>query len=165
MALTEEEKKQIEEQERYKQDVRNKLDKEVKSKKDWRRNVGCLILLFVCLIPAFMSSGNSSSSTSSTSKVPDQDAILRQTTGWNKSKAGILCGKHALWKPTECEALINNKIWVGMSYEMLVYLYGKPNSVNPSNYGSGNRYQYCWDNYKPSCFYDNNEDGIIDAWN
>jgi hypothetical protein len=41
---------------------------------------------------------------------------------------------------------------------------GKPNSVNISNYGNGNRYQWCWDNFEPRCFY-GFEDGVITAYN
>ena len=52
-----------------------------------------------------------------------------------------------------------------MRYDMLVYISGKPNHVNVSNYGSGNRYQYCWSYFTPSCFYDNNAGGVLDAYN
>jgi hypothetical protein len=53
-----------------------------------------------------------------------------------------------------------------MTYEMLVASLGsKPNSANPSNYGNGTSWQYCWWNTTPSCFYDNNDDGIIDSYN
>ena len=52
-----------------------------------------------------------------------------------------------------------------MTYDMLVFKYGKPDSANPSNYGSGNQMQYCWNNYHPSCFYDDNGDGKIDSYN
>jgi hypothetical protein len=31
--------------------------------------------------------------------------------------------------------------------------------------GSGTKWQWCWDDIRPSCFYDNNDDGIIDAYN
>ena len=48
---------------------------------------------------------------------------------------------------------------------MLVAAYGKPNHINPSNYGSETQYQYCWTYKRPSCFYDNDDDGAIDAYN
>src|SRR3989344_4925328 len=79
--------------------------------------------------------------------------------------AGIICKSHPEWSEKECEALADRKIWIGMTYDMLVYLRGKPNSINPSNYGRGTQYQYCWHDYKPSCFYDRNEDDIMDAYN
>jgi uncharacterized protein YdaU (DUF1376 family) len=84
---------------------------------------------------------------------------------WERSEAGQMCKSHPKWTKEECEKLANNKIWVGMTYEMLVYRWGKPDHKNLSNYGRGAEYQYCWDNYTPSCFYDNNDDGIIDAYN
>lgn len=84
---------------------------------------------------------------------------------YNNSPAGRLCKKHPTWSREECDALIERKVWIGMSYDMLLYLRGKPNSVNPSNYGSGIKYQYCWNDYTPSCFYDNNNDDIVDSYN
>jgi hypothetical protein len=47
---------------------------------------------------------------------------------------------------------------------MLKYIRGLPNSANPSNYGMGTEWQWCWNNYTPSCFY-GDEDGIIDSYN
>jgi hypothetical protein len=52
-----------------------------------------------------------------------------------------------------------------MTYKMLIYKRGLPNRANPSNYGQGNSWQWCWDDFNPSFFYDNNDDGIIDAYN
>lgn len=84
---------------------------------------------------------------------------------WRKSKAGQICAQHKGWMRDDCNLLAEKKIWVGMKYDMLVYLYGKPNAVNPSNYGGETRYQYCWNRLTPGCFYDNNGDSIIDAFN
>jgi len=84
---------------------------------------------------------------------------------WKNSTAGQICVSHPSWSREDCVALSERKIWIGMTYDMLVYLRGNPNSINPSNYGNGNRYQYCWHDYNPSCFYDNNDDDIIDAYN
>lgn len=83
---------------------------------------------------------------------------------WQKSKAGRLQKKHPEWTREECELLAKNKIWIGMSYGMLVYLRGNPNHVNTSNYGNGNEYQACWDDYDPGCFYFG-EDQIITSYN
>jgi hypothetical protein len=47
---------------------------------------------------------------------------------------------------------------------MVVYLRGKPNTINTSNYGNGINYQFCFDNYKPSYFY-SIEDQIITSYN
>lgn len=64
----------------------------------------------------------------------------------------------------EAERLLNHEVWIGMKYDMLVYLRGKPNKINVSNYGNGNRYQAVWFNYTPSYFYFE-EDEIIKAYN
>ncbi len=82
-----------------------------------------------------------------------------------RTPAGKIYKAHPDWSKSDCEDLANNKIWVGMEYDMVTYLRGLPRSVNTSNYGSGNKYQACWDfNYNPYCFYFG-EDGIIDSYN
>jgi hypothetical protein len=81
------------------------------------------------------------------------------------STAGKACSLHPVWASSDCVDLTDGQIWVGMTYDMLVYEFGKPNIVNPSNYGSGIRYQYCWTGRTPSCFYDNEGNGKIDAYN
>lgn len=83
---------------------------------------------------------------------------------WNNSKAGKLQKKHPEWTNEECINIVNRKVWIGMTYEMLVYQRGKPNRINPSNYGNGTHYQYCWDDYTPSCFY-SDENKIINSYN
>lgn len=85
---------------------------------------------------------------------------------WDASKAGQLCKKHPEWGKDNCQNVADRKYWIGMTYDMLVASYGsKPNSANPSNYGGGTRWQWCWTNYTPSCFYDSNDDGVIDSYN
>ena len=83
---------------------------------------------------------------------------------WENSKYGKLQKKHPDWSEDDCINVMSKKIWVGMSYEMLVYQRGKPNTVNPSNYGNGTEYQCCWDDYSPSCFY-MKQDNIIYSYN
>lgn len=83
---------------------------------------------------------------------------------WKKSKAWKIQDKHPEWSGEACNLLANGRIWIGMSYDMLVYLRGKPNNVNTSNYGYGNEYQCCWYDYNPSCFY-MKDDQIITAYN
>ncbi len=83
---------------------------------------------------------------------------------FKNSKAGRIQKKHPDWSQEECENIAKNKIWIGMKYEMLVYMRGKPNSVNTSNYGDGQSYQACWHDYNPSCFYFG-EDQIITSYN
>ena len=84
---------------------------------------------------------------------------------WEQSTAGKLCIKYPTWTKEECKRIADRKYWIGMTYEMLIELRGKPNHANPSNYGSGISWQWCWSNYTPSCFYDRNGDGIIDSYN
>jgi hypothetical protein len=84
---------------------------------------------------------------------------------WDNSRAGQLCNAHPDWLKWECQNVADRKHWIGMTYEMLMAVRGKPNSANPSNYGRGTQWQWCWWRYTPSCFYDNNDDGIIDAYN
>lgn len=81
-----------------------------------------------------------------------------------KTKAGKIYKKHPEWTKEDCINLSKKQIWVGMSYDMLIYLRGKPNTVNTSNYGNGNEYQCCWDDYNPSCFY-MKDDKIITSYN
>jgi len=84
---------------------------------------------------------------------------------YNRSPAGRACKAHPEWTKEECELLAAGKIWIGMPYDILVYRLGRPDAVNPSNYGYGTQYQYCWMDYGPSCFYDQNNDGRIDSYN
>lgn len=85
---------------------------------------------------------------------------------WRKTKAGQLCIKYLLWSADECEGVAGQKIWVGMSYEMLVESFGRePDSTKPSDYGNGTRVQWCYHTSPIMCFYDNNSDKIIDSYN
>ncbi|PIT88671.1 MAG: hypothetical protein COU29_02800 [Candidatus Magasanikbacteria bacterium CG10_big_fil_rev_8_21_14_0_10_36_32] len=91
---------------------------------------------------------------------------LAEQKTWEQSKAGKLCTKYPLWTKEDCENIANRKLWIGMTYDMLVESSGsKPDSAHLSNYGDGTRWQWCWYDYNPSCFYDDNNDGIIDAYN
>lgn len=83
---------------------------------------------------------------------------------WENSKAGKIQKKHPTWSDDDCEKVAKNNIWIGMQYEMLVYMRGKPNTVNTSNYGNGKSYQACWHDYDPGCFYFD-EDQIIKSYN
>jgi hypothetical protein len=87
---------------------------------------------------------------------------------FNNSKAGKIykfCqSKNANVSKEDCERAAEGKIWIGMNIWLLVAKRGKPNAVNPSNYGSGTEYQYCWENWSPSCFY-TKEDDIVYSYN
>ncbi|MDA3840617.1 MAG: hypothetical protein PF572_06060 [Patescibacteria group bacterium] len=89
---------------------------------------------------------------------------LAEEKKWAQSPAGQLQAKY-LWSKEACEKVVDKKIWIGMEYEMLVEIRGKPNSANPSNYGDGTEWQWCWHGFSPFCFYDNDGDTLIDSWN
>lgn len=77
-----------------------------------------------------------------------------------------LCEEYPDWTQEDCEDVTNGLIWVGMTYEMLIESVGEePDHATPSNYGYGTEWQWCWDDYSPMCFYDTDDDGVIDAYN
>lgn len=85
---------------------------------------------------------------------------------WKETPSGQLCAKHPTWQKEDCDKLVAGNVWVGMTYDMLLYnAKREPDTINPSNYGGKTKYQYCWTGSSPSCFYDNDDDGIIDAYN
>jgi RNA polymerase subunit RPABC4/transcription elongation factor Spt4 len=141
--------------------------------RNWFRRHPIWTFFILCLVlPPFFSSFFSSQENVKKqlepTPTPNAEQIkqkLAEEKTWEQSKAGKLCKEHTNWTKEECQSLADNKIWIGMTYEMLVAKRGKPNSANPSNYGNGNKWQWCWYDHKPSCFYDNNEDGIIDSYN
>lgn len=128
--------------------------------------VAIAVIFGVGVMSTVLSGGSSSSSAPSVTQTSEQ---LRQQSAeiaaWQKTPAGKLCAKHPGWQREDCDNLITKNVWIGMSVSMLDYLRGAPDRNNVSNYGRGNRHQYCWDGYNPSCFYDNNDDGIIDSYN
>jgi hypothetical protein len=87
-----------------------------------------------------------------------------QDAAYSKTRAGRLCAKHPDWARDDCENVANNRIWVGMTLAMLKANRGQPDHATPSNYGHGTSWQWCWDDYTPSCFYGGG-DGIITAYN
>lgn len=96
-------------------------------------------------------------------KAAKQEAELKASMG---SKAWKLHKKHPGWSIEDCTNVAKGHYWIGMTTDMLVASYGRrPDSARPSNYGSGIHWQYCWYGWTPSCFYDDNNDGIIDSYN
>jgi len=97
----------------------------------------------------------------------EQDRIAQEAAAqkaWDNSKAGKLCLKNPTWTKEDCQQVIGNKYWIGMDLDMLKAERGTPNSANPSNYGGGTKWQWCWDDYTPMCFY-GETDGIITSYN
>jgi len=99
-------------------------------------------------------------------KAADERAAEKKAAeaAWTNSRAGQICLKHPFWTRDDCINLANNKVWIGMNLDMLKVLRGIPNNANPSNYGNGIQWQWCWNNHTPSCFYGGN-DGIITSYN
>lgn len=81
------------------------------------------------------------------------------------SKAGKIHKRHPEWSREACKRLANGEIWIGMSLDMLKYERGLPDAANPSDYGNGVQWQWCWNDWTPSCFYDKDNDGFIDSYN
>jgi len=83
---------------------------------------------------------------------------------YDSSPAGKLCKAHPEWSKDDCQSVADHMVWIGMTYDMLIAERGKPNTINPSNYGGGIQYQWCWDGRTPYCFY-GGADGIITSYN
>ncbi|MBU0472085.1 MAG: hypothetical protein KKF65_05650 [Nanoarchaeota archaeon] len=100
-------------------------------------------------------------------KIEMVEKLQKEEEEWNNSYAGQICAERTDWQKYECEYLADNMIWIGMSYDMLVYERGYPTHTTPSDYGYGIQYQWCWMpwNNGPSCFYDDDNDGLIDSYN
>lgn len=81
-----------------------------------------------------------------------------------KTPAGQLCTKHTDWTADDCQKVVNNKIWIGMLYDMVTTERGNPDHVSTSNYGNGNQYQACWYNADPECVYFGT-DNVITIYN
>lgn len=92
-----------------------------------------------------------------------QDSIFFLTTKGKRVKQ--LMDEYGWDKETATKIVIDEVIWIGMPVQGVVVMMGNPNSINVSNYGSGIRRQYVWYNCNPSCFYDDDDDGLVDAYN
>lgn len=90
------------------------------------------------------------------------NANLRQ---WDNPQAKQICLEHPSWTKDDCIRVASGQYWIGMHIDMLKYNLGSPDSANPSNYGYGVEWQWCWYDSTPSCFYDDNNDGFIDSYN
>lgn len=91
-----------------------------------------------------------------------QDSIFFLTTKGKRVKR--LMDKYS-WSRETAELILDNMIWIGMPLEGVIIQRGRPNAINMSNYGYGIQRQYVWHNYNPSCFYDDDDDGLVDAYN
>lgn len=94
-----------------------------------------------------------------------KDEYAVASTEYDNSPEGKICNKHPEWSYSDCTKVAADMIWIGMSIDMLKEERGLPNSANPSNYGSGTQWQWCWTYRSPMCFYDNDNDGLIDSYN
>lgn len=92
----------------------------------------------------------------------DYESLLAK---YLQSPEGKICSKYEEWSSEDCLKVARNITWLGMSLDMLKEERGLPTSANPSNYGSGVRWQWCWYGESPSCFYDDNNDMLVDSYN
>jgi hypothetical protein len=83
---------------------------------------------------------------------------------YDRSPEGKCLNNHPGWTADDCDRVANNRIWIGMSLDMIKAERGSPSSATPSNYGSGVQWQWCWYDYTPMCFY-GGEEGIITSYN
>jgi len=90
-----------------------------------------------------------------------QEAELKASMG---QKAWKLHKKHPKWSIEDSKNTAEGRYWIGMSLDMLKANRGQPNSANPSNFGNGTNWQWCWHDYTPSCFY-GGSDGIVTSYN
>jgi hypothetical protein len=90
--------------------------------------------------------------------------IQKEHEKWLKTKAGKISIQHPAWNRGDCDRIANDEIWIGMHIDMVYVIYGRPDKINTSNYGSGNQYQYCWPDNDPSYFY-TKQDGIVKSFN
>jgi hypothetical protein len=95
-------------------------------------------------------------------KIAHQDSLFF-TSSYGKRVRTLMDKKG--WSRETSQNIIDRKIWIGMPIEGVYYQRGKPNDINISNYGKGIQRQYVWYNWNPSCFYDENSDGLVDAYN
>ncbi|WP_310378220.1 zinc-ribbon domain-containing protein [Flavobacterium sp.] len=155
----------------------------IKIKKN-QTSKGCLMFIVIVIFIAVLvntcnktGSENTNSTTETLYPEPIIDTVAEkklqdslnkiaeiEEANFKKTKAGKIQKKHPEWSREDCERIANKKIWIGMNYDMLLYLRGKPNDVNTSDYGNGPEYQCCWDDYDPSCFYMKSDD-IITSYN
>lgn len=91
--------------------------------------------------------------------------IEQKNLGWTQSEAGQICARHPDWEKYDCTRVAEGEIWIGMYYKMLLEQRGEPTTTSPSDYGSEIEWQWCWSGWTPFCFYDDNNDGIVDSYN
>jgi hypothetical protein len=157
------------------------MEKQIEQKPFYKKTWFLVVAGFVLLIVItnvigsfFATSGSTSNQTQvltpaqkeaqAKAQAEAQATQAKANSEWKASKAGQICQKHTDWAKDDCEKLANNKIWIGETIDMVKYLRGEPNTANPSNYGSGTEWQWCWDDYTPSCFY-GGSDGIFTSYN
>ena len=93
------------------------------------------------------------------------DKLEAEQRVWDESEAGKICTKYKSLSHEECTDASLGRYYIGMKKAVLFIGWGAPDSSRPSNYGGGTKWQWCWMSKTPSCFYDDNDDGIIDSYN
>jgi uncharacterized membrane protein YvbJ len=169
-----------------KDNLKEKSSEKVSYNTPQKKSNGCGIVLFIIIAFLFIvflikncseTKNTSNLTTDTASHISKEDSIKNKVRidsidqqqkieeeKFLKTKAGKIYKKHPEWSKEDCISISKNNIWIGMHYDMLVYMRGKPNNINTSNYGDGPRYQACWHDYDASCFYFD-ESQIITSYN
>ena len=69
-------------------------------------------------------------------KIMDDEAAKRkqaeakELAEFKKTRAGKLCEKHPTWEKEDCIKVAGNKLWIGMTIEMLLAIRGAPDNKN-----------------------------------
>ncbi len=87
--------------------------------------------------------------------------LCKTLTAWGKMNARA--DTHAT--RDDCDRAARGDVWIGMNEFILFALRGDPNEDNPSNYGNGTQYQYCWYDMKPECVYTKPGSDLITSYN
>jgi hypothetical protein len=79
----------------------------------------------------------------------------------SKTPKGQLMLNHPEWSDYDCQRIVNNEVWIGMSLSQLELSISDIRCVNISDYGSGKQYRFTDGN----SFYYTKEDFIVYAYN
>ena len=107
-----------------------------------------------------------SDSTRSAKEKAEQLIKEKELAKYHKTPAGRINKKHPKWSKEDCERIVKGRFWIGMEYDMLIMVMGKPDRINKSNYGDGREWQLIYEGYDIDCFYFSDKGGwILEAYN
>jgi hypothetical protein len=89
---------------------------------------------------------------------------MDQERDWRNTIPGMIQKSHPSWSKEDCIRLARGDSWKGMHFDMLVYQRNQPDFKKLIKTGKGKATQWCWKKWTPSCFYDFNNDGLVDLF-